>query len=566
MRYNSLKDIVPRGELGMRSTLTAMHLEETEYSTKKAYVPVGGDWPGDKEGRLILGETLICQSIGKEPAYLNEIIDLYPNHINELGYFGEIMPEGELNEQQLSGHGWLLRGLCEYYLWTQDEKIKKYIEDIVANLFMKTKGKFGTYPIDPSERVYAGAESGEIANKINGWHLSTDIGCAFIPLDGLTQAYEVFKEEVLGEQLGELIAEMIDRFKEIDLLSICAQTHATLTATRGIIRMYELTGKSEYLRLAQNYFDLYISKGMTADYQNYNWFGRPQWTEPCAVIDSFMVAMQLYKNTGVTSYIDKAQLIYFNGMGREQRYNGGFGCDSCVGHEDGSGEIVKISTFDSYWCCSMRAGEGLARVNQYAYMLNDGAREVAVTLLSSSKAKLNVCGGEIIVEQKSNYPYSGKTTFDIIKNTLKHEITFKIYIPEWVSELRGSIDDVSFDMSSDIEMDNTVEITILPSTKSFGIDFEVPFRFVQPEGEYNMKNKIMPMHGNLILGVSFNHKERDEESLCVDFSNLSYCGDGKYSTGDEMLIPINNIYTINNEPNLWDDRTLILFEYNSEEL
>lgn len=564
MNYISLKEIVPRGELGMRSTLTSMRLEGTVYTTKNAYAPIDEAWPGDKEGRIILGETLICRSNGKEPAYLDEIIDMYEKKTNELGYLGPIMPDGEYNEQQLSGHGWLLRGLCEYYIWKKDERIKGYISNVVNNLFMKTKGKFDTYPIDASQRVYAGEECGEIANFIDGWHLSTDIGCAFIPLDGLSQAYELFREEPLGDSLCELLVEMIDRFKEIDLLEICAQTHATMTATRGIIRMYELTGKEEYLQLAQNYFELYINEGMTADYQNYNWFGRPQWTEPCAVIDSFMVAMQLYKNTGETSYVDKAQLIYFNGMGREQRYNGGFGCDSCLGHENGSGDIIKISTVDSYWCCSMRAGEGLARVSQYSYMIDEENRTVCVPLLTPSKAVLKMSDGEVEIVQSTGYPYNGKTVFKILKNTLEHEVTFKIYVPEWVGEIKGNIDDAYFDLSNDIEADNTVELTVMPETKCFGITFDVPFRLTQPEGNNNLKNKIMPMHGNLILGVSFDGREREKDSIDVDFSAVSYFKDGVYFAGDEQLMPLNTVYMIPNDSQLWDNRVKVLFDDDSD--
>ena len=39
---------------------------------------------------------------------------------------------------------------------------------------------------------------------------------------------------------------------------------------------------------------------MTATYENYNWFGnghKETWTEPCAVVDSLILALELYRLT-----------------------------------------------------------------------------------------------------------------------------------------------------------------------------------------------------------------------------------------------------------------------------
>lgn len=39
-----------------------------------------------------------------------------------------------------------------------------------------------------------GDVSGESLGTINGWVLSSDVGCAFMSIDGLSHAYEVTKD------------------------------------------------------------------------------------------------------------------------------------------------------------------------------------------------------------------------------------------------------------------------------------------------------------------------------------------------------------------------------------
>ncbi|MDD4772634.1 MAG: glycoside hydrolase family 127 protein, partial [Eubacteriales bacterium] len=324
MNIPSLSYIYPRGELAVRSAKLSARLEDVIYSPDRIFDNQSKDWPGDWEGRTILALTMLSMSTGRHPSYLDEIVAALPEHMNERGYLGEVLPEGVFNEQQLSGHGWLLRGLTEFYRFRRQDRVKSMIHNIARNLFMPAKNYYSLYPVNPELRIGGGKESGNIADTTGAWQISTDTGCAFIPIDGISAAFELLGDN----EIGDLAEEMIRCFLQMDLSAIKAQTHATLTAVRGILRIYNITGNNSYLKAAERIFDLYITEGMTAGYENYNWFGRPEWTEPCAVIDSFIVAMQLYINTSLTRYLDTAQRIYYNGIGRGQRPNGGFGCNT----------------------------------------------------------------------------------------------------------------------------------------------------------------------------------------------------------------------------------------------
>jgi hypothetical protein len=126
------------GELGVRINKNFSRLEDERYDPSHVFLTdeQSGNWPGDTEGRAILGLVMDAQASHREPKYLNEIIRLIPSHLNSKGYMGKIQPDGLLDEQQLSGNGWMLRGLCEYYKWKKDPQVLEIIKSISQNLFV----------------------------------------------------------------------------------------------------------------------------------------------------------------------------------------------------------------------------------------------------------------------------------------------------------------------------------------------------------------------------------------------------------------------------------------------
>jgi hypothetical protein len=160
--------------------------------------------------------------------------------------------------------------------------------------------------------------------------------------------------------------DMISLFRKIDLRKMRMQTHATLSFLRAVIRCYEKTQDKELLDYAEELFCFYRQFGMTENYANDNWFERPEWTEPCAVIDSFMAAMDLARLTGKTDYLDSAHRIWFSGVEAGQRSSGGMGCDTCL-HDDQP--LLQVRYPEATWCCTMRAGEGFYACGSKALML-----------------------------------------------------------------------------------------------------------------------------------------------------------------------------------------------------
>ena len=323
------------------------------YQIDEIYQEFDAKWPGDKEGRALLAFVNHANMTGFENPCMQPFLEKYPTVVNEKGYLGPVA-EGDLFEQQLSGHSWMLRGFCAHYERYHDEISLSYARNIVRGLFLPTRGKYATYPIHRDNS--AGGVSGSSVGILDGWKISTDIGCAFMSIDGLSHYYVLTKEP----EVKVLLDEMIEVYSSIDKEKLKAQTHCTLTAARGMIRMYQCLGDEGYLQRAKEIYHLYISTGMTLTYQNLNWWGRPDsWTEPCAIVDSLILAGELFHITGEEHYRRMAARIFHNGLASSQRPNGGAGTDSLV--LAGQPYLYQKKP-EAYFCCTMRLAEGL----QYA--------------------------------------------------------------------------------------------------------------------------------------------------------------------------------------------------------
>lgn len=431
MKNAELKDIEIYGELAVRMINNMNRLQGETYRPDEVFTADAHDWPGDWEGRLILALSLYQQATGCTLAYLDRIVEELPEHFNERGYMGRLLPEGHFAEQHMAGHSWLIRGLIEYYKLTNKPSAKKLAQQIVKNFLMPVKGSYSVYPLTLEERE----------NNVTNWVLSpkqskvashadtSDAGCAFIMIDGATAAYEFFG----GEELHDLIAEMIDRYSKLDFTGAHIQTHATLSGMRGTLRFYELTGEKKYLDLAERVFGLYKTEAWSEAYGNYNWFGIPSWTEPCAIIDSFIAAVWLWKNTGNQQYLIDAYKIYYNAVGHANRKSGAFGTDNCVGAEGAENPTCIVPcTYDVFWCCNMRGGECLTQAARFGFFTEKN--KIYNAFYQDSRVLLHLDAGNIVLETRSMYPYYGSADISVASSDINENIELYLFIPEEFSE------------------------------------------------------------------------------------------------------------------------------------
>jgi hypothetical protein len=461
----------PESDLAHRTAQNTTRLSDPIYQPPAVFRQTNWQsWPGDFEGRALLAHTLLARATGEVPPTLLAAPAAYRAQLNPQGYFGPLLDPHAINEQQLSGHGWYLRALCEvhdapFFPQTERDQALAQIRRIVQNLALPLRGAYAQYPIDPALRAQAaapanpGAVDGHLAARHGNWAVSSDTGCAFIFLDGLTHAWVTLREapspapDPAAAPLKSLIDEAIARFAQTDLVALKAQTHASLTGLRAIMRVYETTSDTNLLHLIEDRYKLYRSTAMTEHYANTNWFGRPDsWTEPCAIIDSYILATQLWQHTGKPAYLEDAHRIWFNGIGRGLRANGGFGTDTCPG----ATPFVHVRSYEAYFCCTMRGGEAHARAAQYLYFTRPATpatpATITVPFFSDSLAHLALLADQrLLLVQKTQYPTDGTVVFSFIRpappkgNPGPHPeapisppapITLRLVAPSWTSAHR----------------------------------------------------------------------------------------------------------------------------------
>lgn len=355
---------VVKGNLLYRTLLNRKRMADKMYTADSIFYN-GGEWYGDFQGRAILALTSLYNALEGYPdeqqnilKQLQDIFSRIDNYLNPNKYFGSLFNEEFVDEQQLAGNSWFIRGLIEYYRIVKDEKILDYLKSIVDKYLIPIAPLFESYPIGKRKE---GGVSGNLDNKVKSkWKVSTDAGCAFISLDGYTAAYELLKDS----RLKPIIEYLIEKFSNIDFLNLQYQTHATLSCTRAILRYYKISKEKSYLDLAIKIFKTYQDYGLTYDYSNINWFNRPNtWTEPCCIIDSLIVCKNLYFETKQKEYLDLFNRIYVNSLRTFQRNNGGAGCSTCA---TGDKYELKVHLYEAFFCCTMRLGEGLKEIIDFS--------------------------------------------------------------------------------------------------------------------------------------------------------------------------------------------------------
>ena len=411
------EDVIPDGLLKARAELAFRHLQDSYFQWDNISKVNFNPFPGDAIGRCLNALVLLSRALHQEaPVNLQEIVRRSPGLHNSDGYLGPKLPESRANEDTLAGHNGYFCGWCEYAQWTKDAQAIEILQKMSANLFVPCREAISLY------------RDNSAAAQVN-WHLSGgDIGQLFLLLDGITRTYA----QVPSPELKAAIETMITRYRGLDLVKIGAQTHAMLSAATGILRWYELHRRPEDLAFAKRLYAQYRDLAMTETHENYNWFNRPEWTEACAVIDSYILTVNLWRLSGKTSYLEDAHLILFNGLLPGQLRNGGFGTGPCVG---ANGIRRAKGHAEAPFCCSMRGGEGLARAIQYSYFLDRDT--VFLAFYSDNTATLRFSDGTCRVRETTGYPYRGAIRIEVLESQAASDKSFRFFVPSWV--VKGSL-------------------------------------------------------------------------------------------------------------------------------
>jgi len=522
-------------ELLYRLNRSFDRLEQADYTPASIFADTDNNkqWPGDYSGRVILALVQLARVTGRQPQYLKAIIEEFPQHLNERGYMGQVMPDGTFDEQQLAGHGWLVAGLLAHHECSGEKQSLELAARMVRELFRPLCGQISHYSVVP-KNLLEGKYSGCRLEMSNGWQLSTDVGCVFIALEGLVPAYRWLREDWISELINETVA----RFEKVDVVEVSAQTHSTLATARALLAWQDLTNQQGLLEIAQHRFDLYRDLAMTENYANYNWFNRPEWTEVCAIVDSFILAVELWKRTKRTDYLELAQSIYYNALGYSQKPHGGYACECCVGP---AGAELFNHVYDVSWCCNMSGPVGLSYAARHALLVEDG--QLTLPFLFSFRAEEIESSCVSSVECLTNYPRDGWFKITVQAKAATENQVLRWFVPSWV-------DKASVEVQVNHEPRNPIiegDFLLLPIADSSTSELEV--RFDMP---------LMREPRPSVTGIKGAYRQRRGPVLMSECPPMELNGKTIEPNATPPLRPLNDVLYLT-EDEAKKDRRRVLF-------
>jgi hypothetical protein len=257
--------------------------------------------------------------------------------------------------------------------------------------------------------------------------------------------------------------------------------------------MYRKTRQPQHLDFARKLFALYLDYGATVNYANYNWFCRPGWTEPCAIIDSYILCFDLFCATEDPAYLQDANRIRYNAMDFAQRFNGGFGCDVCVGPEK---VILRADAEDNglceaFWCCTMRGGEGVSATIGNTYLRKDD------TLVLAQYSDSVLQTEEITLEQKTGFPHVGRVELHLCRHSddLRR---LALYVPDYAENVKIFLNGTLRELQV---VNGFAHLELESATDRVELTFDIVLRKEKCIGRITRPNAYSFWHGDLMLGV-----------------------------------------------------------------
>lgn len=182
----------------------------------------------------------------------------------------------------------------------------------------------------------------------------------------------------------------------------------------------------------------------------------------------------------------------------------------------------------AYWCCTMRASDGLSYFAENQILKTENRLEVIY--FNDGLYKF----GNIRVTEKTLYPYVGKVDFSI-SNPDKEKFAFKVYIPDYAESVKvyvkGCITDIK-------ENGGFVSVDITEAESSLSLDFDIPLITQKARCPEYKDSHIKYSQGFLLLGTNDKTDGALGKLHRLENTNCSYVND----SGDILLNPLTDIY------------------------
>ena len=367
----------------------------------------------------------------------------------------------ECHELYTAGH--MIEAAVAYYKATGKTKLLKVMRKFADHI----DSVFGTQP--GKLRGYDGHQEIELAlvklYEVTGEEKYLNLSKYFLDERGVEPYYFEIEYEKRGFTRHFPEEVMYDRKYSQSHLPVREQKTAEGHAVRAVYMLTamadvaHLTEDEELLNACRNMWNNIVHRRMyiTGGIGSMSWgesfsfdYDLPNnlmYTETCASIGLVFFAQRMLLIEPDSKYADEMERALYNNILAAMAQDGKSffyvnplevlpeACEK--NHNYKHVKPVRQKWF-SCACCPPNVARLLSSLGQYIYTVNENT--VYTHLYIGSKSTINVGGQELILEQKTNYPWSGDIKLEVLTDTAA-EVTIALRIPGWCKNYACFIND-----------------------------------------------------------------------------------------------------------------------------
>lgn len=376
---------------------------------------------------------------------LKSYVDYILSTQDEDGYLGIYDEDLRYHFDNENGELWakssVLRGLLAWYEYTGDEKVLTAIKRAIQNLM-------DNYPVNNSHPFYS--KQPNVGGTSHGLTI-TDV---FEHLYHITEneiyreyvlfLYKDFSEQILNEDAQ--YAKLVD-----DTLMLKGHGVHTYEHLRSLAAAYQASANPKLKTAIDNFLEK-INKETTASGAAVGdeWIGgvaadaTKRGYEYCSIHELMHSYIGLMINSGDKTFADKAEKIFLNAAQGSRHptkrciaYLKSDNSYSMTGGLNGNTDDSNQTRYtyspvhqEAAVCCVPNAGRIAPYYVQHMWLKDD--RSLVASLLGPSTVSTTLGQDEIVIKEKTNYPFENTIQFEVTANTT---FALKIRKPDWAKTI-----------------------------------------------------------------------------------------------------------------------------------
>jgi DUF1680 family protein len=306
------------------------------------------EYSGDVSGRYV-GALAAALESGRAAPELDRLVPQILGWQKPEGYFGDPFQFDDAGPKEMRllwGNGRLLTGLLE-------EHRRRPRPEILAAALRLAEFLLRIGPLMDSEPIRRRFEAKQFATGYICWTQN---------IEALAELYRLTRDD-RWRRLAEQIAGRVER-------KPAEHAHGFLTSLRGIVALYEATGRAEFLARAEREWQAIVNGGEVTPAGGIPEAWRPNSirTEGCGDADWVRLSLSLWRLTGQKKYLEMAERSIFNELALNQFETGDFGHRELTPNGVGQRNAVR-----AWWCCTLHGLRCLPEVREAAFRVRDDA-------------------------------------------------------------------------------------------------------------------------------------------------------------------------------------------------